>query len=79
VGTVDPPQRRTPTIRDVAAAAGVSYQTVSRFLNRPETVSADTARRVSGAVEELGYVPNEAARALRLGLGTFRAGAAPAS
>ena len=79
MGAVDQPQRRTPTIRDVADVAGVSYQTVSRFLNRPETVSADTARRVSGAVEELGYVPNEAARALRLGLGTFRAGAAQAS
>jgi LacI family transcriptional regulator len=79
VGGLDRPDGRTPTLRDVADAAGVSYQTVSRFLNRPETVSADTARRVSRAVAELGYVPNEAARALRLGLGSFRPGAAQAS
>ena len=79
MGGLDQPDRRTPTIRDVADVAGVSYQTVSRFLNRPETVSADTARRVRGAVDELGYVPNEAARALRLGLGSFGRGAARAS
>ena len=59
--------RRAPTLRDVAGAAGVSYQTVSRFLNRPDSVSTDTARRVQHAIDALGYVPNEAARALRLG------------
>jgi DNA-binding LacI/PurR family transcriptional regulator len=59
--------RRAPTLRDVAGAAGVSYQTVSRFLNRPDTVSAETADRVQHAIDALGYVPNEAARALRLG------------
>jgi LacI family transcriptional regulator len=59
--------RRAPTLRDVAGAAGVSYQTVSRFLNRPDTVSPDTANRVQHAIDALGYVPNEAARALRLG------------
>jgi len=62
-----PDGRRAPTLRDVAGAAGVSYQTVSRFLNRPGTVSPDTAHRVQHAIDALGYVPNEAARALRLG------------
>lgn len=66
------PGRRAPTLRDVARAAGVSYQTVSRFLNRPETVSLRTAERVSGAIDALGYVPNEAARALRASAGRGR-------
>ncbi len=34
--------RRTATLEDVARAAGVSQQTVSRVLNRPEVVSART-------------------------------------
>jgi LacI family transcriptional regulator len=71
--------RRAPTLRDVAGAAGVSYQTVSRFLNRPETVSADTAVRVRRAIDELGYVPNEAARALRMGAPAMRRTAPSAS
>ncbi|MGN6742802.1 MAG: LacI family DNA-binding transcriptional regulator [Amnibacterium sp.] len=67
-------ERRAPTLRDVARVSGVSYQTVSRYLNRPDTVAARTAERVSHAIDELGYVPNEAARALRLG-GGLRAAA----
>jgi LacI family transcriptional regulator len=64
--------RRAPTLRDVAGAAGVSYQTVSRFLNRPDSVSERTADRVRTAIDALGYVPNEAARALRLGALSMR-------
>jgi DNA-binding LacI/PurR family transcriptional regulator len=67
--------RRAPTLRDVAGAAGVSYQTVSRYLNRPDSVSASTAARVRNAIDALGYVPNEAARALRLGASRMRAAA----
>lgn len=58
----------TPSIRDVAAAAGVSYQTVSRVLNDSPRVSADTRRQVLDAIERLGYRPNRAARALGSGL-----------
>jgi LacI family transcriptional regulator len=70
---------RPPTLRDVARTAEVSYQTVSRYLNRPETVAGDTARRIQRAIDELRYVPNEAARALRRGGGLRRPEAAPAA
>ncbi|ONI80119.1 transcriptional regulator [Saccharothrix sp. ALI-22-I] len=56
-----------PSIRDVAAAAGVSYQTVSRVLNDSPNVNPDTRRVVLGVIERLGYRPNRAARALGSG------------
>nr|WP_281280966.1 LacI family DNA-binding transcriptional regulator [Actinocorallia herbida] len=56
-----------PSIRDVAAAAGVSYQTVSRVLNDSPRVHAETRARVVEAMERLGYRPSRAARALGLG------------
>ncbi|WP_433473900.1 LacI family DNA-binding transcriptional regulator [Spirillospora sp. CA-142024] len=56
-----------PSIRDVAAAAGVSYQTVSRVLNDSPRVREDTRRQVLEAMERLGYRPNRAAQALGLG------------
>lgn len=46
---------------DVAKVAGVSAQTVSRTLSRPEEVSEDTRHRVESAVQETGYVGNLAA------------------
>jgi LacI family transcriptional regulator len=52
---------------DVAARAGVSLGTVSNVLNRPERVSPKTRARVLRAIEELGFVRNEAARQLRAG------------
>ena len=55
------------TVRDVAALAGVSLTTVSNVLNRPDRVATDTLDRVRGAIDELGYIRNDAARALRLG------------
>ncbi|MBN8909290.1 MAG: LacI family DNA-binding transcriptional regulator, partial [Rhodospirillales bacterium] len=45
-------------ITDVAAAAGVAPMTVSRVINTPDRVSAETAARVREAIERLGYVPN---------------------
>lgn len=54
-------------IRDVAALAGVSIATVSNAMHRPERVSKAAAERVRQAIEELGYVPNVAARQLRAG------------
>ena len=56
-----------PTLRDVAALAGVHPATASRALN-PATkgmTSADTAQRVLQAAEQLGYRPNAVARSLR--------------
>jgi DNA-binding LacI/PurR family transcriptional regulator len=51
-------------VRDVAALAGVSRQTVSRVLNDHPEVAADTKERVLAAMAELGYRMNNAARAL---------------
>ncbi|MBG0717276.1 LacI family transcriptional regulator [Microbacterium sp. 2C] len=58
------------SIKDVADAAGVSVGTVSNVLNRPESVSAESATRVHRAIGELGYVRNDAARKLRAGVST---------
>lgn len=53
------------SIADVAAAAGVSRQTVSNVLNAPHRVREETRRRVEAAIAALGYQPNRAAQALR--------------
>lgn len=55
------------TIKDVAAAIGVSASTVSRAFSRPEKVDEETRRRIVAAADELGYRPNKAARALNTG------------
>lgn len=52
---------------DVARRAGVSSQTVSRVSNGYEGVLPETRRAVLEAMDELGYRPNSAARALKLG------------
>jgi DNA-binding LacI/PurR family transcriptional regulator len=57
----------TVSIRDVAAKAGVSIQTVSNVLNGRPGVSARTRQRVEEAVRELGYTRNLRASALRSG------------
>lgn len=54
-------------VRDVAKLAGVSPATVSNALNHPERVSASTRKRIQEAIDELGYVRNDAARQLRAG------------
>jgi len=56
---------RRPSMGDVAARAGVSYQTVSRVLNEPHIVRPETRTRVLAAIAELGYTRNRAARALK--------------
>ncbi|GAB2466489.1 LacI family DNA-binding transcriptional regulator [Xylanimonas ulmi] len=62
---------KTPrvTIKDVAAAAGVSPATVSFVLNRTpgQTIPAPTQARVRAAAHDLGYTPHAVARALREG------------
>jgi DNA-binding LacI/PurR family transcriptional regulator len=55
------------TIRDVAQAAGVSTQTVSRVINSRPDVSPDTRLRVQQVISELGYSPNVLARSLSRG------------
>ncbi|MGO1769228.1 MAG: LacI family DNA-binding transcriptional regulator [Microbacterium sp.] len=53
----------------VARRAGVSTATVSNTLNRPHLVSAATQDRVRAAIDELQFVPNRSASALRNGTG----------
>ncbi|MHC6231973.1 LacI family DNA-binding transcriptional regulator [Arthrobacter sp. MMS24-T111] len=68
------------TIRDVARAAGVSRQTVTRAINDMAEISEETRQRVMKTVEELGYRPNRFAidlsrqrtHAVGLIVGTFR-------
>jgi LacI family transcriptional regulator len=57
----------TPSMKTVAARAGVSLGTVSNVLNRPDLVSEATRSRVLTAIAELGFVRNESARQLRSG------------
>lgn len=56
---------RPATIYDVARAAGVSHQTVSRYLRGFDGIRPVTAERVERALKTLGYKPNLAARLLR--------------
>src|SRR3954463_16837523 len=58
---------RQPSLTDVAGVAGVSHMTVSRVINGPGPVRPETRARVLAAIEELGYRPNSAARALVTG------------
>lgn len=55
-----------PKLHQVAERADVSVSTVSRVLNVPEKVSAETRVRVERAIEELGYRPSRVARRLRV-------------
>jgi len=70
-------RRKRITIKDVAQAAGVSTQTVSRVMNKFSYVSGETRQRVEKVVEELGYRPSTLARSLSqqrsytLGIVTF--------
>lgn len=57
-------KRTKANIYDVAARAGVSHQTVSRVINNHASVRDATRQRVLEAMQELEYVPNQAARAL---------------
>ena len=53
-----------PTIRDIANAAGVSPASVSRVINNGTKVSAATRDKVLRIIEEMGYSPNAAAKAI---------------
>jgi LacI family transcriptional regulator len=58
---------RSASIKDVANHAGVAVGTVSNVLNYPDRVSPRTKERVQQAIDELGFVRNDAARQLRAG------------
>jgi LacI family transcriptional regulator len=53
-----------PTIKDIAVAAGVSTQTVSRVLNNRPNVATETRERIMKIIAEKNYSPNESARNL---------------
>lgn len=57
------PRSRT-TIRDVAARAGVSHQTVSRVINQSDQVTPETRERVQIAIKDLGYRPSRLAQSM---------------
>lgn len=59
--------RRSPSIGDVARLAEVSPQTVSRVSTGAPSVRPQTRAKVIAAMNQLGYTPNKAARALRSG------------
>ncbi|WP_458320066.1 LacI family DNA-binding transcriptional regulator [Mycolicibacterium brisbanense] len=54
-------------MREVAAAASVSVGTVSNVLNAPDKVAPATVARVQAAIDQLGFVRNDAARQLKAG------------
>ncbi|MFJ2605397.1 LacI family DNA-binding transcriptional regulator [Streptomyces sp. NPDC091279] len=65
-----PPTHRygnRPTMKDVAARAGVGLKTVSRVVNSEPGVTPDTERRVQEAIDALGFRRNDSARVLRKG------------
>lgn len=64
------PMRRygaRPTMKDVAARAGVGLKTVSRVVNGEPGVTPDTMQRVQSAIDALGFRRNDSARILRKG------------
>ena len=56
--------QRAATIHDVAAAAGVSRQTVTRAMNAMPGINVDTRERVLAAARELSYRPSRFGRGL---------------
>lgn len=59
--------RRPPTIRDVAAAAGVSTATVSKYINGLQHFTPEVEERVAQAIASLGYRLNQQARSMVTG------------
>ncbi|MGV2900814.1 LacI family DNA-binding transcriptional regulator [Microbacterium sp. AGC62] len=59
--------RPRPVMADVARHAGVALGTVSNVLNNPQIVAQETRERVLNAIDELGFVRNNAARSLVTG------------
>lgn len=53
------------SLKDIAAACGVSVATVSKALNDHNDIGADTKERVRRVAKEMGYHPNAAAQTLK--------------
>ena len=58
--------KQTVTINQVAKMAGVSTATVSRVLNKPDTVSEAVKKKIERIIKRIGYIPNAGARSLML-------------
>jgi len=58
---------KKPTIKELAAAAGVSVGTASRVINKHPNVGEAVLRRVNDAIERLGFTPDSAAQSMRGG------------
>ena len=54
-----------PTIREVAQLAQVSLGSISNYLSDKKPVSAKVRERIEAAIDELGFIPNDAARIMR--------------
>lgn len=61
------PMPKPPTMKDVAAAAGVALKTVSRHVNGATNIDPALAARIAAAITELGYRHNLAAASIRPG------------
>ncbi len=61
-------KKQSPTLRDVAALAGVSATTVSKFINQTQKFSPTVEARLNAAIEELGYRSNPLARSMITGV-----------
>jgi DNA-binding LacI/PurR family transcriptional regulator len=59
--------KKKPTIRDVAAQAGVSIATVSKFINATQRFTPAVERRIRAAIDELSYQSNPLARSMITG------------
>ncbi|MGR3745032.1 MAG: LacI family DNA-binding transcriptional regulator [Pseudooceanicola nanhaiensis] len=59
------------TIKDIAHALGISHATVSRALNDSPLINAGTKDRIRAKADEMGYVPDPAARVMRGELSTI--------
>lgn len=57
-------RRSAPTLKSIAALAGVSYATVSRVVNKSGYVSEELRGRIEAIIKEVGYAPNGNARVL---------------
>jgi DNA-binding LacI/PurR family transcriptional regulator len=60
-------KKASPTIRDVAATAGVSVATVSKYMNGTQRFSAPVEAKLKAAIEQLGYRSNPLARSMITG------------
>ena len=54
------------TIKEIASICGVSVSTVSRAINNGEEISAETKGKILKTIDDLGYVPNQNARNLKI-------------